>query len=206
MNIKFGRFLRYAASEWIKPLLEEWKKYSLWTVIQSIPTYIFMYFLIGGDAMGTEARILLSVLLGWIITQVVRYLWLALNAPFRIIKEQDSIISSFEKVTDREVVIARLTDLWTEGTALRNKGEGLMHESRVEPWWNEHLEWRNKTKTTMALLDKNMARQWWTLGTYIAKRAFPHALSPIHAKRLQMFDAWLERLNEKIQELQGRTV
>jgi hypothetical protein len=157
---------------------------------------------IGLHEMSVEVKVALSLLAGAVISQALRYLWLLLTSPFAILREQDQIISSLEKVTDRRKIIAQLSTQWIEGTTLRNKGESLMHESRVEPWWNEHLEWRNQTKITIALLDANKAKQWGTLGMFTPKRAIPQAFTPLHEKRIQMFDIWLERLSTLIQDFQ----
>ena len=196
------RIFRYAFEKWKKPFFEEWKKNGLWTLATSIISFVIIYFWIGPNEMRIELMVALSVIGGTIVVQIIRYLWLLLCSPFMIIKEQDSIISSIEKIADRQSILSRLTELFSDGTNLRNRGEALMHENRIEPWWNEHLEWRNKTKITMSLLNPNMANQWWTLGLYTPRRAFPHALNPLHAKRLQMFDAWLDRLQENIRKLE----
>jgi hypothetical protein len=196
------RLFRYTLEKWKKPFFEEWKENGLWSIATSIFSFVILYFLIGPDEMKIEIMVAISLVGGTIIAQIIRFLWLFLRSPFMIIGEQDSIISSFEKIADRQSILSRLTELFSDGTNLRNRGEALMHESRVEPWWNEHLEWRNKTKTTMSLLNPNMANQWWTLGLYNPRRLFPHALNPLHAKRLQMFDAWLDRLQENIRKLE----
>lgn len=197
------RLFRYTFEKWKKPLFEEWTKNGLWSLITSIFSFMIIYYWIGINEMRIEVMAAISLLGGAIITQAIRYLWLLLISPFMIIKEQDNFIANLEKIADRKSIIGRLTELFSEGTNLRNRGEALMHKSRVESWWNEHLEWRNKTKSTMALLDPNMAKQWWTLGLYTPRRAFPHALDPLHGKRLQMFDAWLDRLQENIQQLEA---
>jgi len=198
----FGRFFRYGFSKWKNPLIAEWKKNSVWSLITSVISFAIIYFLIDVNEMKIEVMGAISLLGGTVITFLFRLLYELLNAPFSIIQEQDIIIASLGKIADRKTVISRLTELWSEGTNLRNRGEALMHQSRLEPWWNEHLDWRNKTKTTMALIDPNKANQWWTLGLYTPKRAFPHALNGLHEKRIQMFDAWLDRLQIEIQKLE----
>jgi hypothetical protein len=202
MDRKFGRFFRHAALHWKKPILEKLRQEGVWSLIASIPSYFIMAHWVGINAMIIELRVALSLIGGIAITQIFRFLGLLLIAPFTILKEQDGIISSLEKITDRKSIIGQLSSLWVEGTALRNKGESLMHESRVETWWNDHTEWRNRTKSTIALLDPSKASQWWTLGTYTPRRNIPQAFSPLHEKRIQMFDAWLERLSLLIQEFQ----
>ena len=196
------RLFRFAFGNWKKPLLAEWKKNGLWSLLISIFSFLIIYYLIGVHEMRIEVMVALSVLGGTIITHVIRFLWLLIISPFEIIRNQDKVIASFEKISDRKSIIERLTELFSEGTGLRNRGEGLMHENSVETWWDEHLEWRNKTKTTMSLLNSNMANQWGTLGLFTPRRKFPNALNPLHGKRLQMFDAWLDRLQEDIQKLE----
>ena len=151
--------------------------------------------------MRSEIRVALSLMAGIVVVQVARFLWLLLDAPFTILKEQDGLIASMKSGADRASVIAQLSRLWTDGTALRNRGEALMHESGVTTWWNEHLSWRNETQSAIALLDANKASQWLTLGMYTPRRTIPQAFSPMHEKRIQMFDAWLERLEALIREL-----
>jgi len=204
--MKFGKFFLYAAIHWYKPLLAKWKQEGIWSLLASIPSYIIMGYWIGVTEMSIEIRVALSLVIGTAIIQVFRFLWLLIIAPFNILREQENIISSLEKVADRKSILAQLTKLWSDGTALRNKGEALMHESRVDPWWNEHLSWRNEVKTTIALLDPNKASKWWTLGMYTARRRIPQAFSTIHEKRIQMFDAWLERLDLLIQDFQNESI
>lgn len=203
MDRRFGRFFRHANTEWLKPFREAWIRQTILSLLAAVPSYFIMAAWLGVSETSIEVKAALSLAAGAAVVQVVRYLWLLLIAPFDILKEQDRIISSLEKITDRKSIIGQLQSLWTEGVALRNKGESLMHESRVEPWWNEHLEWRNRTKTTLALLDANKAQGWWTLGLYTPRRVIPQAFTPLHQKRIQMFDGWLDRLHELIQEFQA---
>ncbi len=78
-----------------------------------------------------------------------------------------------------------------------------MHQDSIESWWEDHLEWRYKSIYTIGLLDKNIATKWAVLDTFTPKRPFPAAISPDHRKKLQMFDAWLERLVDVIEELKS---
>jgi hypothetical protein len=195
-------FFRYAWNKWKVSLLSKWKEEGVWSIVASILSFIAIGYLVGDEEMNLEARIAIAGLIGLIGTQIIRFLWIALTAPFSIIAEQEGIISSYEKATNVQLVIKRLNELWTSGTVLRNSGEALMHPSRVEPWWLEFVEWKNTTRDTIALIDSNIADAWSTLGTYQPKRNFPQAFDPAHHKRLQNFDAWLERLREIINRFQ----
>lgn len=62
--------------------------------------------------------ILIYIGVGTIITQIIRFLCLLLLSPFMVIREQDSIISSFEKIVDRQSILSRLTELFSEVTNL----------------------------------------------------------------------------------------
>ena len=205
MNRKFGSFFRYAGINWYKPISHKWKEESIWSFVVAIPSYLVMYFWIGIDEIRIEFLVALSIISGTVITQIFRFLYLLLDAPFSILKEQDILISSLENVADKKSVIARLSQLWTDGTNLRNKGEALMHESRIAPWWEEHLAWRNETKSIISLIDPTKASQWWTLGMYSPRRRIQYALSPFHEKKIQMFDAWLEKLELLIDEFRKGT-
>ena len=50
----------------------------------------------------------------------------------------------------------------------------------------------------MAMLDSSKASQWGTLGLYTKRRGFPNAINARHRKYLEMFDAWLDRLQAAI--------
>ena len=203
MDRKFGRFFRYANIRWYKPLLEKWKQEGLWSLATSILSYIIIGYWIGVGEMRLEIRAAISLAGGAIITQIIRYLWCLLNAPFDILKEQDNIILGLKKTDDREKIIEQLSHLFVEGTELRNKGQSVVHESIAESWWNSHLEWREKTKSKIALLDQSKATQWNTLGLYTPKRRIPQAINPLHEKRVQMFDEWLTRLDMLIKDFQN---
>jgi hypothetical protein len=172
MDRKFGRFFRYTNNRWYKPLLEKWKQEGLLSLATSILSFIIIGYWIGVDEMSLEIRAAISLVGGTVITQIVRYLWFLLNAPFDILKEQDNIILELKKTYDKKKIIEQLSHLFVEGTELQNKGQSVVHESIAETWWNSHLEWREKTKSEIALFDQSKATQWNTLGLYTPKRKF----------------------------------
>ncbi len=200
------RFFKYSWKSWKKTLKGNWKNEGVWAFVAFIFTYILEASFLGIKEMLTDIRLAGIAILGAIFTYVIRFLWIALNSPFSILKGQDGIISGFEKVTNRDTIIAGLRTLWTDGTGLRNAGEGLMHESRIDQWWGEFRQWKDKTRDAMSILDPNLASKWWTLNLFQTVRAFPNALNSDHAKKLQMFDAWLIKLDECIDILSGQSI
>ena len=122
-----------------------------------------------------------------------------IRAPYLIVKEQDTIIENLKKIKSRENIYSQLLRLRKQGVVLRNQGNNLIHESSIEPWWQEHLVWRKTTANVLGLLDKNVADRWKVLDTFTPKRSFPGAITPDHRHKLQMFDAWLERLDKIIE-------
>ena len=197
----FKRIFIDALEKWKGPLREEWKKNGLWSLLASIISFPIINYLIGGEEARIEVIIFISLIAGIIISQTFRFLWLLVSSPFMIIREQDNKIANLKSVSDRKSIIGKLVELREEGTKLRNSGQTILHQSGIEPWWGKHLEWREKTKATIALLDPNKANQWGILNTYIPKRGFPNAINNLHRKYLQMFDAWLDRLQEVIDKL-----
>lgn len=117
---------------------------------------------------------------------------LEVQGQVRVSKEQDTTI------TDRKILIGKLHGRREIGIPLRNAGKTKLHQNTVDAWWQEFLKWKEETKNTIGLLDSNRARKWAKLGTFTPKRGFPQAISRRHEKRLQMFDAWLDRLDLEI--------
>lgn len=144
-----------------------------------------------------------SILVTLIIYVPIVLYFAIFTIPSNKYKEQTNETRKHQSFTENKAIINTLVDLRKKGVKLRNQGETLMHHDRVEPWWKEHLEWREKTENTIGLLDKNIAAKWAVLDTFTPKRPFSKAISPDHRKKLQMFDAWLERLDEVITELRG---
>lgn len=121
--------------------------------------------------------------------------------PYEKHIEQSHEITKLQSIKDREEIIGELVRQRYYGVQLRNGGETLMQQKYIDPWWEAHEKWRNKTVKVIASVDENLANKWKVLGTFTPKRGFSDALSPNHRKKLQMFDAWLERLDEVIEEL-----
>jgi hypothetical protein len=199
---KFGRFFCYAFRRYIKSLKEAWMGNILWSVIPVIASYVVMSYWIEAKEINTEFKMFLSLVAGTAFVQIIKFLLLLLFAPVMILQEQDKIIENCEKTTNRENVILRLSELRQIGVALRNEGERLLHPDSINPWWKRFLEWQRDVKSTMAILDPVQANQWGTLGTYTPKRRFSNALSNQHAHYLEMFDAWLHRLQDRIDGFQ----
>lgn len=197
----FRRIFCFAFEKWKTPIFDNLKKKGVWSLLASIISFFIISKLIGADEAKTEIIVFVSVVIGIIIIEIIRFIWHLYNAPFEIIKEQDGLIASLKFISDRKSIIGNLVELRKEGTELRNRGETLFHQSEIEPWWNLHLKWREKTKATMALLDPNKANQWETLNLYTPRRDFPKALNGQHRKYLQMFDVWLDRLQVEIDAL-----
>jgi hypothetical protein len=131
---------------------------------------------------------------------LVLYVVNLIRSPFIIIAEQDKIISTLSDIKSRKQILSQLTQLRKSGVALRNRGYGgLVHEKSIAAWWNEHLAWREATANTIELLNENIANKWRVLGTYTIRRPYPKALNQDHRHKLQMFDAWLERLDDVIE-------
>lgn len=86
---------------------------------------------------------------------------------------QTDFIARLQAVTDRKKIIHCLTMLRSEGVKIRNRGESIMHQSGIDPWWDEHLVWRKETVDTIALLDQNLANQWKTLDMLYRKGHSP---------------------------------
>lgn len=144
-----------------------------------------------------------SILVTLIIYVPIVLFFAIFTVPSNKYKEQTIESTKLQSLTDNIAIINTLVALRKKGVELRNQGEILMHQDRVEPWWKEHLEWRKKVENTIGLLDNNIAAKWAVLDTFTPKRPFPKAISPDHRKKLQMFDAWLERLLDVIEELKN---
>ncbi len=120
--------------------------------------------------------------------------------PYKIISEQESTILLFKGKVKKESFIEALIMQREIGVELRNKGDSILHESQIEPWWNEHLKWRTDTEELIALLDNNKALQWSTLGDAPPSKIKHTPFNPDVSHKLQMFDEWLVRLHRLINE------
>jgi len=190
------RVLKEGFFHWWNELKNNGFKRGFWAIPQSAIAYPVIHWWLGAEEMRNEMVIAVAVLCGTIGAELLKLGWSIVCSPLRIIKEQDRIITGYEKVSSKKAIIHQLTQQFISGTVLRNKGQGLIHESRIDPWWEEFIEWKRETKAIISILDENVADRWWTLGTYTNKRLFPKALTQEQRKKLQMFDAWLERLDK----------
>jgi len=113
------------------------------------------------------------------------------------------LIAIFSYIRQRENPPEKelLCELRKEGVELRNQGESILHIDQVKPWWDKHLEWREKTADTIKLIDVSKSNKWKTLDTFRPKRNFPKAYNQDVQKKLQMFDEWLSRLDKLIDDI-----
>ena len=197
---------KYTCKKWIKDFFENivdgfydlwkwlgiWKKV-VWLIISEIAAYL-------------NNRIFsLSTLWRGFLYTIITYLGIAILyslfiRPFKENSKKESIILILRDDKKIENIIKNLNNQRVTGVELRNEGEIILHESQIDPWWDNHLDWRRKTKELISLLDINKAIQWNTLDMYRPRRSFPNAISSNHRKKLQMFDEWLDRLDKFITE------
>ena len=123
------------------------------------------------------------------------------SVPYERIKEQNDNIVVLKGVQNKKEAIKFLEKQRKEGVNLRNQGMNILHNSRIDSWWEDHTNWRKKTKDGIAILDKSMDMNWYTLNTFEPKREFANAINIKHRKYLQMFDEWLDRLDRVILSL-----
>jgi len=201
MNEKFGRFFRYAFYHWKKPIIEDWKKVGLWSLLASALSFVILLFWVGEHEMTIEVKVFIALIGGTAIAQIIRYLWIAINSPFTIIKEQDGIIYAYEKTQDRESMLLRLRELRKIGVELRNKGKTLLHQRSIDSWWIEFADWKKETSDTISLLDKERAEKWKTLDNYTPKLILQKPLTPDHGAKYAMFSEWIDRLDKLTDDL-----
>ena len=120
--------------------------------------------------------------------------------PYKVFSKQEHTISLLNGKVNVESIIGTLVRLREEGTVLRNKGNNILHESQINTWWDDHLDWRRTTMVNIELLDNNKAIQWNTLDTFTPKRDFPKAFNPDVRHKLRMFEEWLDRLDRLIDD------
>ena len=194
------RYLKEGFTQWLDHLKTKWKIEIVWVVIGTIVSFMIIYWWLGVEETRIEAKITISVLCGTIGAEILRLICAIIRTPFRIIEEQYKTIANYKNIFSKEKIIKALVDYRTEGVKLRNRGISLMHVSSVDPWWEEFLVWQRKVKYSISILDKIRAEQWFILGSYTPTLSRPN-LSPIHKKRLDMFDTWLNRLEKLIENL-----
>lgn len=167
-----------------------------WVGVRGVIIDIVIAFLVSYIFSATVSdRLQLGVIAG--VTLLVALLFYILVSLFFIIFKVPQ--AAYETVE----IINRIIELRSKGVKIRNRGQALVYQDSVQSWWQDHLDWRDKTAKVIGLLDKNLADSWKVLGTFTPKRDFPNALSPEHRHKMLMFDAWLERLDEVIAELRG---
>lgn len=194
------RYLREGFLHWWGTIKEKWKQKGLLAIPQSIISYLLIYYFLGRNELRIEMIISFSILVGTIGAEFIKLLYYILVSPFRIIKKQDKTITSYQNI--KKQIIEDLVKLRTEGVKIRNKGETLMHKGSVDPWWQEFLIWKDEVKTTISKIDRSDAESWYILDKYTPTLSRKNILSPIHKKRLDMFDTWLRRLKILIDKYQ----
>lgn len=194
------RFFREGFLHWWGRIKEKWKQKGFLAIPQTLISYILIYYLLGSDELRVEIIISFSLFVGTIGAEFIKLLFSILLSPFRIIKEQDHIIKRYENV--KKQIVEDLAILRTSGVKLRNKGQTLMHEGGLEPWWQEFLLWQDEVKNTISKINRSDAESWYVLDEYTPTISRGNVLSLKHKKYLDMFDAWLRRLKNLIDKYQ----
>lgn len=190
-NFKQGRV---SVREWMG------KREKILNSIISLVAGLIVAILVTDDKiLGAIIFAVTSALAYLLIFVILILIFTVFDVPFQTIKKQDEMIADLQAVPD--VVIYSLTELREEGVRIRKGGESLASKERIEPWWQEFEEWKTKTVSKIALLDKSAANNWKTLGQFPhTRKSFP-ALSEQHRKYVEMCDDWLKRLDDVIAEL-----
>jgi hypothetical protein len=107
---KFGYFFKIAFLQSQPFLLKKWKEIGFWNFLLYFINYAIMYIAIGEKEFGIEASIGWSLIGAYIILEICRYLWFAVNAPFKLLQDQALYISKIEENKGKRIFEFILND------------------------------------------------------------------------------------------------